>query len=84
MEPRNPKISIKFWYQDRIHLKPTHYAYAQYLEALEDVEGALTHYEYLGFPNNAGCFLVNWKVLTIQGGLGDVFLNSMMVRSPTQ
>ena len=45
----NPKIQWDFWYQDRIHLKPTHYAYAQYLEALEDVEGALTHYEYLGF-----------------------------------
>jgi len=34
--------------KDRIHLKPTHYAYAQYLEALEDVEGALTHYEFSG------------------------------------
>ncbi|CAK9076435.1 unnamed protein product [Durusdinium trenchii] len=34
--------------KDRIHLKPTHYAYAQHLEALEDVQGALTHYEFSG------------------------------------
>ncbi|CAE7303974.1 Ift140 [Symbiodinium natans] len=34
--------------KDRIHLKPTHYAYAQHCEAVEDVQGALTHYELSG------------------------------------
>jgi len=34
--------------KDRIHLKPTHFAYAQHLEAVEDVQGALTHYELSG------------------------------------
>ncbi|CAJ1392249.1 unnamed protein product [Effrenium voratum] len=34
--------------KDRIHLKPTHYAYAQHLEALEDVQAALSHYEFSG------------------------------------
>jgi intraflagellar transport protein 140 len=34
--------------KDRVHLKPTHFAYAQHLEALEDVQGALNHYELSG------------------------------------
>jgi len=34
--------------KDRIHLKPTHFAYAQYLEAVEDVQGALNHFELSG------------------------------------
>jgi intraflagellar transport protein 140 len=34
--------------KDRVHLKPTHYSYAQHLEALEDVEGALRHFELSG------------------------------------
>jgi len=31
--------------KDRVHLKPTHFAYAQHLEAVEDVQGALSHFE---------------------------------------
>eukprot|EP00931_Biecheleriopsis_adriatica_P116716 TRINITY_DN92326_c0_g1_i1.p1 TRINITY_DN92326_c0_g1~~TRINITY_DN92326_c0_g1_i1.p1 ORF type:complete len:1461 (-),score=378.40 TRINITY_DN92326_c0_g1_i1:60-4403(-) len=34
--------------KDRVHLKPTHFAYAQHLEAVEDVQGALTHFEFSG------------------------------------
>lgn len=34
--------------KDRVHLKPTHYALAQHLEAMEDVKGALNHYELSG------------------------------------
>jgi len=34
--------------KDRVHLKPTHYSYAQHLEALEDVEGALRQFELSG------------------------------------
>lgn len=34
--------------KDRVHLKPTHFAYAQHLEALEDVQGALSHFELSG------------------------------------
>lgn len=34
--------------KDRVHLKPTHYAYAQYLESVEDVQGALSHFELSG------------------------------------
>eukprot|EP00927_Polykrikos_kofoidii_P019571 TRINITY_DN19165_c2_g1_i1.p1 TRINITY_DN19165_c2_g1~~TRINITY_DN19165_c2_g1_i1.p1 ORF type:complete len:1451 (-),score=223.71 TRINITY_DN19165_c2_g1_i1:186-4538(-) len=34
--------------KDRVHLKPTHFAYAQHLEAIEDVEGALTNFELSG------------------------------------
>lgn len=34
--------------KDRVHLKPTHFAYAQHLEALEDVQGALSHFESSG------------------------------------
>lgn len=38
--------------KDRVHLKPTHYAFAQYLEALDDVKGALSHYELSGTYRN--------------------------------
>jgi len=34
--------------KDRVHLKPTHFAYAQHLEAMEDVQGALSHFELSG------------------------------------
>jgi len=34
--------------KDRVHLKPTHFAYAQHLESIEDVQGALSHYELSG------------------------------------
>jgi len=34
--------------KDRVHLKPTHFAYAQHLEAIEDVRGALNNYELSG------------------------------------
>merc|ERR1740138_858722 len=34
--------------KDRVHLKPTHFAYAQHLEAIEDVQGALSHFELSG------------------------------------
>jgi len=34
--------------KDRVHLKPTHFAYAQHLEAVEDVQGALNHFELSG------------------------------------
>lgn len=34
--------------RDRLHLKPTHFAYAQHLEAIEDVPGALNHFELSG------------------------------------
>eukprot|EP00928_Gymnodinium_smaydae_P021431 TRINITY_DN1835_c1_g1_i2.p1 TRINITY_DN1835_c1_g1~~TRINITY_DN1835_c1_g1_i2.p1 ORF type:complete len:1445 (-),score=352.81 TRINITY_DN1835_c1_g1_i2:414-4748(-) len=34
--------------KDRVHLKPTHYAYAQHLEAVEDVRAALNHFELSG------------------------------------
>lgn len=34
--------------KDRVHLKPTHFAYAQHLEAVEDVQGALSHFELSG------------------------------------
>mmetsp|Transcript_37028 Transcript_37028/g.85483 ORF Transcript_37028/g.85483 Transcript_37028/m.85483 type:complete len:1283 (-) Transcript_37028:63-3911(-) len=34
--------------KDRVHLKPTHFAYAQYLEAVEDVQHALEHFELSG------------------------------------
>jgi len=34
--------------KDRIHLKPTHFAYAQHLEAMERVEEALSHFESSG------------------------------------
>jgi len=34
--------------KDRVHLKPTHFAYAQHLEAIEDVKGALSHFELSG------------------------------------
>mmetsp|Transcript_42942 Transcript_42942/g.100869 ORF Transcript_42942/g.100869 Transcript_42942/m.100869 type:complete len:1420 (-) Transcript_42942:132-4391(-) len=34
--------------KDRVHLKPTHFAYAQYLEAVEDVQRALEHFELSG------------------------------------
>eukprot|EP00929_Paragymnodinium_shiwhaense_P007169 TRINITY_DN111109_c0_g1_i1.p1 TRINITY_DN111109_c0_g1~~TRINITY_DN111109_c0_g1_i1.p1 ORF type:complete len:1446 (+),score=370.50 TRINITY_DN111109_c0_g1_i1:64-4401(+) len=34
--------------KDRVHLKPTHFAYAQHLEAVEDVQSALTHFELSG------------------------------------
>merc|ERR1719174_3114417 len=34
--------------KDRVHLKATHFAYAQHLEAVEDVHGALSHFELSG------------------------------------
>lgn len=34
--------------KDRVHLKPTHFAYAQHLEAIEDVQNALSHFELSG------------------------------------
>lgn len=34
--------------KDRIHLKPTHFAYAQHLEAVENVQEALSHFELSG------------------------------------
>jgi len=34
--------------KDRVHLKLTHFAYAQHLEAIEDVQGALSHFELSG------------------------------------
>mmetsp|Transcript_76222 Transcript_76222/g.166365 ORF Transcript_76222/g.166365 Transcript_76222/m.166365 type:complete len:843 (-) Transcript_76222:160-2688(-) len=34
--------------KDRVHLKPTHYAYAQHLEAIEEVQQALAHFEESG------------------------------------
>lgn len=34
--------------KDRVHLKSTHFAYAQHLEALEDVQSALSHFELSG------------------------------------
>jgi len=34
--------------KDRVHLKPTYFAYAQHLEATEDVQGALANFELSG------------------------------------
>lgn len=34
--------------KDRVHLKSTHYAYAQHLESIEDVQAALQHFELSG------------------------------------
>ena len=78
-EGGKPENSWGSCHQDRIHLKPTHYAYAQYLEALEDVEGALTHYEYLGFQTTT--FGPFWWTGRFWGWC---FMNSFMVKSTTR